>query len=109
VRCFVGQISRTAFLTRDPPASIPDVPVLGRQASHLLLIRTNLGYGTVIITAAWAVRTVVPLIIIIIIIIVIIIIIIIIITVFWVLAPCGLLEVHRSFKRCVTAIINHKS
>jgi hypothetical protein len=24
VRCFVGQISRTLFLTRDSPASLPD-------------------------------------------------------------------------------------
>jgi hypothetical protein len=27
--------------------------VLGQQVSHLLIIRTNLGYGTVL-TAAWA-------------------------------------------------------
>jgi hypothetical protein len=37
--------------------------VLGLQPSHLLLIRSNLGYGT-ILTVAWAVRAVVPIIII---------------------------------------------
>jgi hypothetical protein len=65
VRCFVGQISRTLFLTRDSPASLTDgsvcwirlihTRVLELQASHLLLIRTNLGYGTVL-TAACAYR-----------------------------------------------------
>jgi hypothetical protein len=63
VSCFVGQISRPLFLTRNSPASLPDgsgcciriirMRVLGLQASHLLLIRTNLGYGTVL-TAACA-------------------------------------------------------
>jgi hypothetical protein len=40
--------------------------VLGPEASHLLLIRTILGYGTVL-TAACAIKAVVPLIIIIVI------------------------------------------
>jgi hypothetical protein len=53
VRSFVGKISRTLFLTRDSPASSLDGSVLGRQASHLLFIRTNLGYETVLM-AAWA-------------------------------------------------------
>jgi hypothetical protein len=53
VRCFVGKISRTLFLTRDSPASLLGSSVLRRQTSHLLLIRTNLGYGTVL-TAACA-------------------------------------------------------
>jgi hypothetical protein len=48
-----GQISRTLFLTVDSPASLPDGSVLGLQASHLLLILTNLGYETVL-TAACA-------------------------------------------------------
>jgi hypothetical protein len=49
------------FLTHDFPASLPDgsgylirmirVHVLGLQASHLLLIRTYLGYGTVLMAA----------------------------------------------------------
>jgi hypothetical protein len=63
VRRFVIKIFRTLFLTRDSPASLQDgsgccigmirISVLGLQASHLLLIRTNLGYGTVL-TAACA-------------------------------------------------------
>jgi hypothetical protein len=65
VRCFVGRISRPLFLTGDSPASLPDgsgcwirmirISALGREASHLLLIRTNLGYGTVL-TAACALQ-----------------------------------------------------
>jgi hypothetical protein len=51
VRCFVGKISRTLFLTRDSPASLLDGSVLRWQTIHLLLIRTNLGYGTVLMTA----------------------------------------------------------
>jgi hypothetical protein len=61
VRCFVGQTSRSLFLTRDSPASLPDgsgcwirmikMHVLGLKASHLLLICTNLGYGTVLTVA----------------------------------------------------------
>jgi hypothetical protein len=51
VRCFVGKISRTLFLTRDSPATLLDGSVLRREASHLLLIRTNLGYGTVSMAA----------------------------------------------------------
>jgi hypothetical protein len=66
---FVRRISRTLSLIRDSPATLPDGSVLRRQPSHLLHIRPNLGYGTVL-TAACAVRAVVPLIIIIIIIIV---------------------------------------
>jgi hypothetical protein len=63
VRCFAGKISRTLFLTRDSPASVTDgsgcwlrmlrTSVLGRSVSHLLLIRTNLGHGT-LLTAACA-------------------------------------------------------
>jgi hypothetical protein len=63
VRYFVGKISQTPFLTLDSPPSLSDgsgcwigmigMRVLGRQASHLLLIRTSLGYGTVL-TAACA-------------------------------------------------------
>jgi hypothetical protein len=63
VRCFVGQISRPLFLTRDSPASLLDgsdcwvsmirMRVLGLQTSHVLLKCTNLGYGTVL-TAAYA-------------------------------------------------------
>jgi hypothetical protein len=62
VRCFVGKISRTLFLIRDSPASLPDGSgcsirmiriVLRQQPSHLFLIRTNIGYGTVL-TAACA-------------------------------------------------------
>jgi hypothetical protein len=63
VRRFVGQISRPLCLTLDFPASLPDgsgcwirmirMCVLGRQTSHLLLIRTNYGYGAVL-TAACA-------------------------------------------------------
>jgi hypothetical protein len=54
---------RPLFLIHDSPASLPDgsgcwtgmirMSVLRRQPSHLLLIRTNLGYGTVL-TAACA-------------------------------------------------------
>jgi hypothetical protein len=61
VRCFVGKISRTLSLTRDSPASLPDgsgcwirvirMSVLRRQASHLLLIRTNSGYVSVLTAA----------------------------------------------------------
>jgi hypothetical protein len=57
VRCFVGKISWILFLTLDSPALLSDdsdcwigmirMSVLRREASHLLLIRTNLGYGTV--------------------------------------------------------------
>jgi hypothetical protein len=63
VRCFVGKISRIMFLARDSPATRPDcadcwirmirMSVLRRQTSHLLLISTNLGCGTVL-TAACA-------------------------------------------------------
>jgi hypothetical protein len=63
LRCFVGKISRKLFLIRDSPASLPDgsgcwirtirMRVLWLQASHVLLIPTNLGYGTVL-TAACA-------------------------------------------------------
>jgi hypothetical protein len=49
--CFFGKISRTQFLTHDSPASLPGGSVLGLQTSHLLLIRTNLGYGTVSMAA----------------------------------------------------------
>jgi hypothetical protein len=55
---FVGKISRTLFLSRNFSASLSDgsgcwirmirMSVLRRWASHLLLIRTNLGYGTVL-------------------------------------------------------------
>jgi hypothetical protein len=58
------------FLTRDSPASLPDgsgclirmiiMSVLRQEGSHLLLIRTNLGCGTVL-TALAPVRAVVPL------------------------------------------------
>jgi hypothetical protein len=51
------------FLTHVSPASLPDgsgcwirmirMSVLGQQTSHLLLIRTNFGYGTAL-TAACA-------------------------------------------------------
>jgi hypothetical protein len=61
VRCFDGRISRTLFLTRDSPPSLPDgsgcwfrmsrMNVLRLQTSHLLLIRTNWGYGTVLMAA----------------------------------------------------------
>jgi hypothetical protein len=51
VRCFVGKISGPLFLTR-ATALLLDGSVLRRQASHLLLIRTNLDYGTVL-TAAY--------------------------------------------------------
>jgi hypothetical protein len=47
------QVSLTLFLTRASPVSLLDGSVFRRQASHLLLIRTNLGYGTVL-TAACA-------------------------------------------------------
>jgi hypothetical protein len=47
VRCFVGRISRTLFLTRDSPASLRDGPAEAAD-SHLLLILTNLGCGTVL-------------------------------------------------------------
>jgi hypothetical protein len=57
VRCFVGRITRPLFLTRDSPSSLPDgsscwirmitMRVLRLRASHLLLIRTKSGYGTV--------------------------------------------------------------
>jgi hypothetical protein len=50
---FVGKVSPPLFLTLDSPASLLDGSVLRRQASHLLLIRTNFGYGTVL-TAACA-------------------------------------------------------
>jgi hypothetical protein len=60
---FVSKISWTLFLTRDSPASLVNgsgcwirvirMSVLRRQPSHLLLIHTNLGYGTVL-TAACA-------------------------------------------------------
>jgi hypothetical protein len=63
VRCFVSKLSRTLFFTLDSPTSLPDgsgcwirmirVSVLRRWTSHLPLIRTNLGYGTVL-TAACA-------------------------------------------------------
>jgi hypothetical protein len=62
-RCFVGKVSQTLFLTRDSPASLWDgsccwfetigMNVLRQKTSHLLLIRTNLDYGT-ILTAACA-------------------------------------------------------
>jgi hypothetical protein len=61
VRCFFGQIYRPLFLTRDSPASLPDgsgcrirmvrMRVLGLQTSHLILIRTNLVYGTALAAA----------------------------------------------------------
>jgi hypothetical protein len=62
VRCFVGRLSQTLFLTHDSPALLPDgsgcwirmiLTVLRQQLSHLCLIHTNLGYGTVL-TAACA-------------------------------------------------------
>jgi hypothetical protein len=63
VRYFVGHISQPLFLSRDSAASLPDgsacwikmirMRVLRREASHLFLIPTNLGYGTVV-TAACA-------------------------------------------------------
>jgi hypothetical protein len=46
-------MSRNLFLTRASSASLLDGSVLRWQASHLLLIRTNLGYGTTL-TAACA-------------------------------------------------------
>jgi hypothetical protein len=65
MRCFIGQICRSLFVTRDSPVSLPDgsgcgigmigLRVLGQEASHLLLIRTDLGYGTVL-TAACALQ-----------------------------------------------------
>jgi hypothetical protein len=61
VRCFVGKPSRTLFLTCDSPASLPGgsgcwirmirMSVLRQQTSHLLLICTNFGYGTVLMAA----------------------------------------------------------
>jgi hypothetical protein len=55
------QHSRTQFLTCDSPASLPGgsgcwirmirMNVLRQQASHLLLIRTNLGYGVLLMAA----------------------------------------------------------
>jgi hypothetical protein len=55
VKCFVAKLA-DPFLARDS-ASLPDgsdcwirmiwLRVLGLEASHLPLIRTNLGYGTV--------------------------------------------------------------
>jgi hypothetical protein len=63
VRCFVGQISRTLFLTRYSPPSLPDgsgcsirvIRLSGfrQQVSHLLPKYTKSGYGTVL-TAACA-------------------------------------------------------
>jgi hypothetical protein len=62
VRCFVVKLSQILFLTRDPPASLPDVSgcwirtirIMSRQQiSHLLHMLTNLGCRTVF-TAAWA-------------------------------------------------------
>jgi hypothetical protein len=61
VRFFVGRLSRALFLTRDSSASLPDgsgcwirmirMSVLRQLTSHLLLIRTNSGYGTVLTAA----------------------------------------------------------
>jgi hypothetical protein len=63
MNCFISQISRPMFLTRDSSASLPDgsgcwikmirVRVLGLQGRQLLPIRTNSDYGTVL-TAACA-------------------------------------------------------
>jgi hypothetical protein len=52
VRCFIGQISRPLFLTRVSPTTLPDGFVLRLQTGHLLLIRTDLGYGTVLTAAS---------------------------------------------------------
>jgi hypothetical protein len=49
--CSVGRISRTLFLTRDSPSSLLDGLCWGSRLATLLLIRTNLGYGTVITAA----------------------------------------------------------
>jgi hypothetical protein len=61
VRYSISQLCQTLLLTHDSPALLPDgsdhsirlirMNVLGWQSSHLPLIHTNLGYGTVLTEA----------------------------------------------------------